>query len=47
MPQLENKECYKKPLAYDSEACSKCEHDIECYGMFLKYLNQEEKGLWG
>ena len=43
----EKPDCYKKPLAYDATACDRCKYYMNCYVVFLKYLEQEEKGLWG
>lgn len=40
-------DCYKKPLQYSEDACAKCEFVNECYSLWLKFMNQNEKGLWG
>ena len=47
MAQIDIPECYKKPLQYDGDACSNCIFEMQCYELWLKYMNQNEKGLWG
>ena len=47
MTQEEKPECYKKPIHYDADACEACEFSDDCCLLFLKYLNQNERGLWG
>ena len=44
---VEKPDCYKKPIQYSEDGCSNCEHGMECYDLWLKYMNQNEKGLWG
>ena len=39
-------ECYKKPLQYDATACERCQHEMKCYEVFLKFMSQNEKPLW-
>lgn len=47
MTQEKIPECYKKPIQYDADACDGCKFDEVCYNLWLKYMNQNEKGLWG
>ena len=44
---VEKPECYKKPLQWDANACGKCEYDMQCYNLWLKYMRQNKEGLWG
>lgn len=47
MGKIEIPECYCKPLQWDEDACSGCEFEMKCYELWLKYMNQNEQGLWG
>lgn len=47
MIQETKPECYKKPLQWDADASGECPHEIECYDLWLKYMSQNKKGLWG
>ena len=40
-------ECYKKPLQWDPDACSRCRFDMKCYELWDKYLRQNKEGLYG
>lgn len=44
---VETPECYKKPLQWDHDACSRCRFDMKCYDLWDKYLKQNKEGLWG
>lgn len=39
-------ECYKKLIQFDASACDRCQYEMECYELFLKFMSQNEKPLW-
>lgn len=40
-------ECYKKPFSYDGSSCSGCAYEMKCYNVFLAYISQNKRGVWG